>query len=243
MGRIVALHGFTGSGADFDPLRPLLPAQTELIAPDFPGHGHKAHQRRASEYALESHLQLISEAVGPAEPVTLLGYSMGGRLALHWSVAHPERVRRLILIGASPGLPEPAQRDERRLADADLANFIRTQGLPAFFKYWYNQTFFASLMALPPERLDPILSRRAENQPEALALSLENVGTGTLPSLWHRLKELRRPIDIVTGEHDVKFTRVAHEMGAHLPKARLSVVEHAGHAVHLEQPADLAMLL
>ncbi len=243
MGRIVALHGFTGSGADFDPLRPLLPAQTELIAPDFPGHGHKAHQRRASEYALESHLQLISEAVGPAEPVTLLGYSMGGRLALHWSVAHPERVRRLILIGASPGLPEPAQRDERRLADADLANFIRTQGLPAFFKYWYNQTFFASLMALPPERLDPILSRRAENQPEALALSLENVGTGTLPSLWHRLKELRMPIDIVTGKHDVKFTRVAHEMGAHLPKARLSVVEHAGHAVHLEQPADLAMLL
>lgn len=243
MGRIVALHGFTGSGADFDPLRPLLPAQTELIAPDFPGHGHKAHQRRASEYALESHLQLISEAVGPAEPVTLLGYSMGGRLALHWSVAHPERVRRLILIGTSPGLPEPAQRDERRLADADLANFIRTQGLPAFFKYWYNQTFFASLMALPPERLDPILSRRAENQPEALALSLENVGTGTLPSLWHRLKELRMPIDIVTGEHDVKFTRVAHEMGAHLPKARLSVVEHAGHAVHLEQPADLAMLL
>ncbi len=243
MGRIVALHGFTGSGADFDPLRPLLPAQTELIAPDFPGHGHKAHQRRASEYALESHLQLISEAVGPAEPVTLLGYSMGGRLALHWSVAHPERVRRLILIGASPGLPKPAQRDERRLADADLANFIRTQGLPAFFKYWYNQTFFASLMALPPERLDPILSRRAENQPEALALSLENVGTGTLPSLWHRLKELRMPIDIVTGEHDVKFTRVAHEMGAHLPKARLSVVEHAGHAVHLEQPADLAMLL
>ena len=243
MSRIVALHGFTGSGADFDPLRPLLPAQAELITPDLPGHGHKVHQRRPAEYSLESHLHLITEAVGKTEPVTLVGYSMGGRLALHWSVAHPERIRRLILIGASPGLPESAQRDERRLADADLAHFIRTQGLPAFFKYWYNQTFFASLMALPKERLDPILIRRAANHPEALALSLENVGTGTLPSLWHRLRELRMPIDIVTGEHDVKFTRLAHEMGTHLPKARLSVIEQAGHAVHLEQPADLAMLL
>ena len=242
MNQVVALHGFTGQSADFDPLRACLGPSFALTAPDLPGHGTKAHLRQLNDYALSSHLDLISEAAQSPQ-VTLLGYSMGGRLALHWAIAHPERIRRLILVGASPGLAAPEAQEERRLADATLADFIRTRGLEAFFKYWHNQTFFQPLMRLPKERLDPILARRAQNDPEGLALSLENVGTGTLPSLWHRLKEIRFPVDLVTGEHDAKFTHVAREMGAHLTKARHSTIEGAGHAVHLERPDDLAMLL
>lgn len=242
MSQVVALHGFTGSGADFDPLRACLKPLSTLATPDLPGHGAKRSQRRLADYSLVAHLDTISEAA-TAPQITLLGYSMGGRLALHWAIAHPERIHRLILVGASPGLATPAERDERRLGDATLAEFIRTRGLEAFFKYWHNQTFFQPMLRLPKDRLDPILERRAQNDPEGLAMSLENVGTGTLPSLWHRLNELRFPVDLVTGEHDVKFTRLAREMGAHLPKARHSVIDGAGHAVHLEKPADLAMLL
>lgn len=239
---IVALHGFTGQGVDFDPLRAHLGPDSPLTAPDLPGHGSRRGLRQTADYSLAAHLDIITQAA-KAPKVTLLGYSMGGRLALHWALAHPERVHRLILIGASPGLATPAEREERRLGDATLADFIRTRGLEAFFKYWHNQTFFQPMMCLPKERLDPILARRAQNDPEGLALSLENVGTGTLPSLWQRLKELRCPVDLVTGEADVKFTRLAREMGAHLPKARHSVIDGAGHAVHLEQPADLATLV
>ena len=242
MNQIVALHGFTGQGADFDPLGAHLPSGASLVTPDLPGHGSKRLLRDLSAYSLPAHLAIVSEAA-TAPQFTLLGYSMGGRLALHWAIAHPERIRRLILVGASPGLATPEQRDERRLGDATLAEFIRTRGLEAFFKYWHNQTFFQPMLRLPKERLDPILARRAQNDPEGLALSLENVGTGTLPSLWHRLKEIRFPVDLVSGEHDVKFTRLAHEMGTHLPKARHSLIEDAGHAVPLEKPADLAMLL
>lgn len=242
MHQIVALHGFTGQGADFEPLAGCLTPGTPLAAPDLPGHGSIGSLREFDAYALPAHLSIVSRAATTPQ-VTLLGYSMGGRLALHWAIAHPERVRRLILVGASPGLATPEERDERRLSDATLAEFIRTRGLEAFFKYWHNQTFFQPMMNLPKDRLDPILGRRARNDPEGLALSLENIGTGTLPSLWHRLKEIRFPVDLVTGEHDAKFTRIAHEMGAHLPKARHSVIEGAGHAVHLEKPADLAMLL
>ena len=242
MNQIVALHGFTGQGADFETLNACLPPEATLVAPDLPGHGSQRSLRDLAAYSLPAHLKIISEAATSPQ-ITLLGYSMGGRLALHWAIAHPERIRRLILVGGSPGLATSEERDERRLSDATLAEFIRTRGLEAFFKYWHNQTFFQSMMRLPKERLDPILARRAGNDPEGLSLSLENVGTGTLPSLWHRLKEIRFPVDLVTGEHDVKFTRLAHEMGAHLPKARHSVIEGAGHAVHLEKPADLAMLL
>ena len=242
MNPIVALHGFTGSGADFDPLRACLHPTHPLATPDLPGHGSNGSQRQLAAYSLAAHMEVISEAA-TAPQITLIGYSMGGRLALHWAIAHPDRVRRLILIGASPGLATPEERDERRLGDATVAEFIRTRGLEAFFKYWHNQTFFQPMLRLPKERLDPILARRAQNDPEGLALSLENIGTGTLPSLWHRLKEIRFPVDLVSGEHDVKFTRLAHEMGAHLPKARHSLIEGAGHAVHLEKPSDLAMLL
>lgn len=243
MATIIAIHGFTGSAEDFEPLCQHLRPEDELRAIDLPGHGKLSAQRQPSDFSMAAHLAAIDLAVGNSRQITLLGYSLGGRLALHWAVAHPERVAHLILIGASPGLATPEQRDERQLADASLAGFIRTQGIEAFFKYWHNQTFFKKLLELPPERLAPILARRARNEPEALALSLENAGTGTLPSLWHRLKELRMPIDIVTGEHDSKFTHLAQEMGAHLPKARLSIIEESDHAVHLEQPADLATLL
>ena len=239
---IVALHGFTGQGADFDPLRACLPPGMSLLAPDLPGHGSKSTLRDLAAYSLPAHLSAISEAAS-APQITLIGYSMGGRLALHWAIAHPERIRRLILVGASPGLSTPEERDERRLGDATLADFIRTRGLEAFFKYWHNQTFFQPMLRLPTDQLEPILARRAQNDPEGLAMSLENIGTGTLPSLWHRLKEIRFPVDLVTGEHDVKFTRLALEMGAHLPKARHSLIEGTGHAVHLEKPSDLAMLL
>lgn len=243
MATIIAIHGFTGSAEDFDPLRQHLRPEDALQAIDLPGHGKLSALRQPADFSMAAHQAAIDVAAGNSRQITLLGYSLGGRLALHWAVAHPERVAHLILIGASPGLATPEQCDERRLADASLAGFIRTQGIEAFFKYWHNQTFFEKLLELPPERLAPILARRTRNEPEALALSLENVGTGTLPSLWHRLKELRMPIDIVTGEHDSKFTRLAQDMGAHLPKARLSIIEDADHAVHLEQPADLAMLL
>ena len=242
MNTIVSLHGFTGESADFGPLLEILPSHVQFNSPDLPGHGSRRHLRDLQEYSIEAHLALIDEAATSPQ-ITLLGYSLGGRLALHWALAHPERVARLILIGASPGLETAAEREERRLSDATLADFIRTRGLDAFFKYWHNQTFFQPLLRLPEERLRPILERRHHNDPEGLALSLDNVGTGTLPSLWPRLKELRCPVDLVTGEHDQKFTRLAREMGAHLPKARLSVIEGAGHAVHLERPADLAMLL
>lgn len=240
---VVALHGFTGDSADFDPLRALLGPARAWQAPDLPGHGSRRWNRSSTEFSLETHLGVISAAVGTDPQVTLVGYSLGGRLALHWAIAHPERIHRLILIGASPGLATAAEREERRLADATLAHFIRAEGLPAFFKYWHNQSFFHTLRSLPEPQFEQLLARRALNDPEALALSLENVGTGTLPSLWHRLKDLRCPVDLVTGEHDPKFSRLAQEICTLIPKARHSLIEGAGHAVHLEKPSDLATLL
>ncbi|MCE2683978.1 MAG: 2-succinyl-6-hydroxy-2,4-cyclohexadiene-1-carboxylate synthase [Verrucomicrobiae bacterium] len=244
MATILACHGFTGEGADFEPLRAVLPPGHALLAPDFPGHGSRCRQRTPSDYSLAAHLDILDESArNAAEPVTLLGYSMGGRIALHWALANPGKCHQLILVGASPGLPTEAERAERAYADDSVAKYLRTQGLPAFYKYWHNQPFFKTLLALPAARLEPILSRRHQNDPEGLALSLEHVGTGRLSSLWERLRELTGPVDLVTGEHDPKFTEIARRMGERMPKARLSVIEGCGHAIHLERPDDLVQVL
>ncbi len=244
MATILACHGFTGEGADFGLLASVLPPGHRLLAPDFPGHGSRRRLRTPSDYALAAHLAILDESVRDAtEPVTLLGYSMGGRLALHWALANPGKFRQLILVGASPGLATAAERAERAYADDAVANYLRTQGLPAFYKYWHNQPFFKTLLALPAPRLEPILSRRHQNDPEGLALSLEHVGTGRLNPLWDDLHTLTGPVDLVTGEHDPKFTEIARRMGERMPKARLSVIEGCGHAIHLERPDDLVQVL
>jgi len=239
----IALHGFTGEGADFDELRSRLPAGADFIAPDLPGHGERRALRKVDDYSLAAHLQIVDAAVGAQDEVTLLGYSMGGRIALHWALQHPGRWRRLVLIGASPGLVTAAEREERRLADAALATFLRTQGLTAFYKYWHHQPMLRTFLQTASPARDALLTRRNANEPESLALSLESVGTGSLPSLWDRLGELRGAVDLITGEGDPKFTEVARRMGEKIPRARLSIVEGAGHSVHLERPGDIATLL
>ena len=244
MPTLLACHGFTGCSEDFAPLRAALPSGYNLLAPDFPGHGSRRGLRNPQDFSLAAHLALLDTAAAEArEPLTLLGYSMGGRLALHWALANPLKIRQLILVGASPGLATEAERTERVYADQAVATYLRTQGLAAFYKYWHNQPFFRSLLALPAERLDLIIQHRQQNDPAGLELSLEHVGTGSLPSLWERLGELRGPVDLVVGEQDPKFQAIARQMGAAMPKARLSTISGAGHAVHLEQPGDLAMVL
>ena len=147
------------------------------------------------------------------------------------------------MIGASPGLITAEARAERQLADAALATFLRTQGLAAFYKYWHHQPMLRTFFQGDSPARDALVARRAANAPEALALSLETVGTGSLPSLWDRLGELRCAVDLVTGEADPKFTELARRMSEKIPRARLSVVEGAGHAVHLERSGDLATLM
>jgi len=238
---IVALHGFTGSALDWEPLQQAY--GQKLHTTDFPGHGTRQGLREPAAYTLPAHLDLISQAAEGLGAFTLVGYSMGGRLALHWALQNPERVARLVLVSASPGLESPQERQNRVWGDQALAEFIHSKGLEAFYKYWYNQPYFSSLQQLPPERYNALMARRQANAPVGLALSLKHVGTGSLPSLWDRLGELKGRVDLVTGEYDPKFTTIAHRMGERLPRARLSVVEGAGHAVHLEKPEDLAQLL
>ena len=165
---------------------------------------------------------------------------MGGRLALHVALALPERVGRLVLIGASPGIGDPVAREERRAADERLADEVDDMTIEQFAERWARTPVLADQ---PATVRAAVGADRLRNTPAGLAAALRGLGTGALPSLWGRLGELTLPVDLVVGERDLKFRATAERMAAALPSARVSVVPGAGHAVHLEDPAAVAAVI
>ncbi|MCB9136844.1 MAG: 2-succinyl-6-hydroxy-2,4-cyclohexadiene-1-carboxylate synthase [Caldilineaceae bacterium] len=233
---LVLLHGFTGSGAEWDEFA--RGTGRTLIAPDLMGHGATHAPADPQRYAMDGAAADVAELIRQmsAEPVHLLGYSMGGRLALYIAQAYPELLRSLTLESASPGLMTPAERAARRASDSKLADAIEQDGVPQFVTRWERIPLFASQARLSMTTRKMLRARRLANQAMGLANSLRGMGTGSQPSLWPRLAELALPALLITGAEDEKFRAINRQMADRMPQAQLVVVGAAGHAVHLEQP-------
>jgi len=169
--------------------------------------------------------------------VTLAGYSMGGRIALHYALARPGWVARLVLVGASPGLADAGERAARREADEALAERIEQDGVAAFAEEWEAQPIFAGR---PPAVAEAARADRLRNDAAGLAAALRGLGMGAMEPLWDRLGEVGVPVRLVVGERDAKFRAIAERMAELLPDVRVVVVQAAGHAAHLERPAIVA---
>jgi 2-succinyl-6-hydroxy-2,4-cyclohexadiene-1-carboxylate synthase len=232
---LVLLHGFTNTGASWDGVVAALPERYRPHAPDIRGHGGAGARRPVSLTGVIDDVAAL--APGPFE---LAGYSMGGRLALHVALAVPDRVRRLVLIGASPGIADDGARAERRTTDERLAGEVEQMTIERFAERWAQTAVLADQ---PPGVQAAIGADRLRNTPDGLAAALRGLGTGALPSLWERLAALMIPVELVVGERDVKFRGVGDQMAARLPRARVHVVPGAGHAVHLEAPRAVAAVI
>jgi 2-succinyl-6-hydroxy-2,4-cyclohexadiene-1-carboxylate synthase len=243
---LLMLHGFTGSAASWgDHLDTLAAYGLRVIALDLPGHGQSDAPADPRRYAIEycqqdilAALQKLGVSQGEA---LLLGYSMGGRVALY--TAFSGFFRALILESASPGLEDPAEREQRRTSDEALAASIERAGVQAFIDHWEKLPLFASQSTLPPEAREALRRQRLSNRAGGLAQSLRGVGTGVQPSLHARLPTLHIPILLIAGELDTKFSAIARSMAQALPQSQLRIVPGAGHAVHLERPEEFDSLV
>jgi 2-succinyl-6-hydroxy-2,4-cyclohexadiene-1-carboxylate synthase len=174
------------------------------------------------------------------ERSALLGYSMGGRIALALALAEPERVGALVLESASPGIADPEERAARRAADQALAARIEREGIEAFVDFWMSQPLFVSQARLGPDALATARRARLRSGAPGLAGSLRGVGAGIQEPLWHRLGELRVPTLLVAGAEDEKFQAIARRMAAGIPDCEVAFIPEAGHNTHLENPAAFA---
>jgi 2-succinyl-6-hydroxy-2,4-cyclohexadiene-1-carboxylate synthase len=232
---LVLLHGFTHTGASWNRVRVGLGEGYASAATDIRGHGSASGIEPVDLDGVRADLAAL-----PPDRYGLVGYSMGGRLALHVALAMPERIERLVLIGASPGIASAQERDARRRADEALAARLERMSLEEFALQWANTPVLAGLSE--DVRAD-VHADRLRNTTSGLARALRGLGTGALPSLWDRLAEVRPPVTLVVGARDTKFRRLAGQMQAQLPQARVAVVDGMGHAVHLEAPAQVARIV
>jgi 2-succinyl-6-hydroxy-2,4-cyclohexadiene-1-carboxylate synthase len=226
--RYVLAHGFTQTARSWHTVERLLHARldaVETIAVDLPGHGDAPPPDDDDLWASARRL------VAAGGTGTYVGYSMGGRVSLHAALERPDAVRRLVLIGATAGIDNPDERRARRDADGVLADRIESIGVEAFVEEWLASPLFAGLTPDTAMRSD-----RLRNTATRLASSLRATGTGMQEPLWDRLAEIERPVLVLVGEHDAKFTELGRRLVDGLPDAELVVIPGAGHSVHLERP-------
>jgi len=235
-----------GSSADWAPVAQNLDSGRRCFCPDLPGHGACPVNAGADMAATSKMLFRELDKHG-IEKCALVGYSMGGRVALHLAIQRPERFSSLILESASPGIADPQARLERRKQDEELAGklvrlYQHEAGFYDFLDAWYRQPLFDT-WSESPALMQRVIARRLHNDPRALAAALLGLGVGAQPSLWTRLSAMELPVLLITGTKDSKFTAIAEAMTDVLPCARHERFQACSHCVHEETPEQFASVV
>ena len=240
---VTLLHGFTQSGRSWHEVISMMPGGWKWVVPDLRGHGETrtAPDAPCSMDACTGDLEMLWDHLGVPR-THLVGYSMGGRLALHVAARRPHRILSLLTIGAHAGLEEEAREGSRR-GDAALAQRIEDEGLEAFVNYWSSLPMFAGLERRGPAFVAQVRAERLNNHVAGLACSLRGMGAGAMEPVWDDLAKLTVPSTFVAGQLDHGYVASARRLGGTVPHGRVEVVPRAGHAVHQERPEAFARVL
>jgi len=240
---VTLLHGFTQSGRSWRELISRMPEGWMWIVPDLRGHGETQapHGAPCSMAACTTDLEKLWDELG-VQRTHLVGYSMGGRLALHVAARRPGRVLSVLTIGAHAGLDEDA-REGRRRGDDALAARIERDGLEPFVDYWGSLSLFAGLQQRGPAYVAHVRAERLQNHVAGLACSLRGMGAGMMEPVWDELTHAPFPCTFVAGQLDHGYVASARRLAATVPNGHAEVVLRAGHAVHQERPDAFARVL
>ena len=240
----VLIHGFSGSPASWRRVEALLDGPSHALA--VCGHGGEsppAFSEGPTSFEAEvERLAATVEAEVPA-PRLVVGYSLGGRLALGLLVRCPDLFLGGVLIGANPGIAGEDVRVARRRDDERWARLIEEDGLAVFDSEWSALPLFASQHDLDAGRLAEQRRTRLGHDSAALGAAMRALGLGAMPDYRPALRGVACPVELIAGGLDSKFVDLARQMAELLPAATVRIVDGVGHNVPLEAPAELARLL
>lgn len=242
---LLLLHGFTGSKETWTPFLQKWSKEYTVLAVDIIGHGesdapldyHRYEMKRVVE---DLFLLLKEEQIYSAY---VLGYSMGGRVAIAFAAAYPHLVKGLILESCTAGLEE-AERQQRVQQDEALASFILQKGIVAFVDKWENIPLFIPLQQrLSSEGKKKLRLQRLQNSEIGLSNSLRGMGTGTQDSYWEKLKTFSFPVLLLCGEEDTKFCTIMKRMHYFLENSNYIKFSYASHAIHVEDSKNFGTIV
>lgn len=236
MDTVLLLHGFAATAGAWDAFSELLDHERyRPLAADLRGHGQNRSARPISfELCVADLLELA-----PAR-FSVVGYSLGGRIALQLALAAPERVDRLVLVSTTAGIEQSDEREARLVADLALADELEAEPIDQFADSWLRGPLFCDDNAEVNEA-----ARREilKNSPEDLACALRGLSVGRMEPLWARLGELSMPTTVVAGALDLRYVALAERLSRSIAQAELAIIDAAGHALARSAPSQLAELL
>ena len=237
---ILFLHGFMGDRFEFKQAIAISSKQFYCVAIDLLGHGQTSviDQERDQDdyYTIQSTANFVIKFLDflHIERCFLVGYSMGGRLALYLTIHFPTYFHRVVLESASAGLPSAKARSDRLVKDQQLAANLETEDFRLFLENWYQQPIFVTLRSHP--NFAEMLTHRLNNSPIQLAQALRNLSTGMQPSLWENLSKNKIPLLLIVGELDSKFVQINRQMQELCSYSQLEIIPSCSHNIHFENP-------
>ncbi|MEE9659213.1 2-succinyl-6-hydroxy-2,4-cyclohexadiene-1-carboxylate synthase [Enterobacter cloacae complex sp. CARB60] len=234
---LVFLHGFSGDCREWQRVGEGLSDYPRLYL-DLPGHGRS---RDLAVAGFDEMSRLLTRTLLSYNILKfwLVGYSLGGRIAMFHACQQPKGLLGVMVEGGHPGLQDADARNARRASDRRWATRFRTEPLEKVFTDWYQQPVFASLTDAQREAL---ITLRSQNCGATLAMLLEATSLAVQPDLRAALGARDFSFDYLYGERDEKFAVLAAEVNA-----VRHVIPNAGHNAHRENPdaviASLAQIL
>ncbi|CAM3132326.1 2-succinyl-6-hydroxy-2,4-cyclohexadiene-1-carboxylate synthase [Vibrio rarus] len=237
--RLLFIHGFLGSSADWQSVVPYLPPSWEVYAINLPGHGRTASPIPDSFSGFTDYIhRQLQRLPNDGVPLVLLGYSLGARLLMHYATRPYEKVvqiQALVLEGGNFGLQQLSEIESRRKSDSDWVERFTQQNLRQVLELWYQQGVFASLNQRHKEQL---VAERIQNDGKALAQVMSATSLARQAYLLPALKRSPQTMYYLVGELDAKFLQLYR-----VSKITFEVVSGAGHNAHKEQPQKYAQKL
>ena len=239
---LLCLHGFMGTGFDWDAFaREALRLNPNLciLAPDLPGHGESPP---VSAGSFETQIASLLDTEKKDE-VTLIGYSLGGRLGLQCLLSDPTKFSGFVGISTTAGLDISSQRDLRKSSDSQLAKKLRAisseSSFRVFLSEWWNLPVFHS----PARNWDlknSFIDSRLKQNPQALADCLDQWGSGVLPSLWDKVEAYGGRCLFLAGSADEKYAQIAKRLATTGSSTELKIINATGHQILIEEPLEAA---